>query len=186
MNNYGYGAQSQEPGNVVVVPQSHPPHFAALASAAHRAVETTADATADGGGVGADMSHQVSNVSPNQHLLQLSSGGNYGRAPEQIYGCNQCKFPTGCTVERFHDFIQLHTLSPSSPVGKQPLLQIDSHPYGATRTSDVSPVHHVTTSTPPPDDHHQMLTSTPLSSSENGANIPVHHTATPQYVSNTY
>ena len=87
MNNYGYGAQSQEQGNVVVVPQSHPPHFAALASAAHRAVETTADATADGGG-GVDMSHQVSNISPNQHLLQLSSGGNYGTTSDQIYQCN--------------------------------------------------------------------------------------------------
>ena len=49
-------------------------------------------------------------------------------------------------------------------------------------TSEMSPAHHVNTSTPPPDDHHQMLTSTPLSSSENGANLPLHHTATPQHV----
>ena len=173
LNNYGYGAQSQEQGNVVVVPQSHPPHFAALASAAHRAVETTADATADGGGGGVDMSHQVSNISPNQHLLQLSSGGNYGTTSDRIY---QCNYPSKyLTSDKMKIFM----------ASQRPLLQIDSHPYGATRTSDVSPAHQVTTSTPPPDDHRQMLTSTPLSSSENGANLPVHHAATPQYVSDT-
>lgn len=88
LNNYGYGVHPQATGNVVVVPQQpHPSHFAAVASAAHRAVETAADATADGGGgCGVDMStYQVANNCANQHLLP---GGSIGsRTSEHIYGC---------------------------------------------------------------------------------------------------
>ena len=67
----------------------------------------------------------------------------------------------------------------ASPLNKISSKCVDSQTYA---TSEMSPAHHVTTSTPPPDDHRHMLTSTPLSSSENGANLPLHHTATLQHV----